>query len=86
MGSHSKRRTCPFCGWHYSDMKKRAARPGYKYFVKCCSAHCNARGPEADTREEASKLWDKTIERLNRHGLKDDSVPITLVPEVLYEI
>ena len=84
MGRYYKRRTCPFCGWYYNDLIQHKGRGGGRYFVKCCS--CNARGPEGDTKEEASELWDQTKVRLNRDGLLDNTVPIDLVPVVLYNV
>lgn len=78
-----RRRTCSFCGWYYSDLIQRGGRGGGLYFIKCCG--CNARGPEADTKEEASKLWDTTRVRLNGQGMLDNTVPMSLVPVVLYE-
>lgn len=67
MGRHCARRTCPFCGWHYSDRKQRMnGRGRQRWFVQCCS--CGGRGPEADTREDADKGWDGRAPRLDRHG------------------
>lgn len=71
MGRHCARSTCPFCGWHYTNM---LSGPGFvlgkgnteRYRVKCCS--CEALGPMKDTREEAAEAWNARPERRDRHG------------------
>lgn len=75
MGRHCARRSCPFCGWHCTDMVaidsnrrgQRGLRPRPQLFhVECCA--CRGRGPEEDSREEASESWNGRRPRADRHG------------------
>jgi hypothetical protein len=76
MGRHAARRSCPFCGWHCTDMKnmpsnrrgQRGIRPQpLLYWVQCCSCG-GGRGPEGNSPEMAAASWDGRKPRADRHG------------------
>lgn len=52
------RRKCPFCESHNMGIMSQLndLRPPVTYFVFCWK--CRARGPEAQTENEAIKLWN----------------------------
>jgi len=52
---HAKKEVCPFCGWHYSDLK-RQQHLGEAWWVQCCN--CGARGPRRDNKKDAVQGWN----------------------------